>query len=92
MILIKNSIGYSINNENEHAILNGRVFFENNVMTINLLAYSKNGNYIGACSYNYINISDCTKVISRVPKSYISIIEKMLDEIVEFLIEKFNIK
>lgn len=92
MILIKNGTKYIINNQSENIKLEGQVTFNNEEININVQAFLINDQYIGACSYKYRSGGICNKVIGDCKHQYIHILEQMLENTLNFLIQKFNLQ
>ena len=91
MLLIKNNTNYIIKNQSENLNLEGTITFDGREMTITAQVFLFNDQHIGSCSYTYRRGGTCSKVIGNCNHQYISIIETLLEETLNFIIGEFKL-
>lgn len=91
MILIKNGTFYSVKNQTEQFKLEGRVFFDNQELKLDLVINNSDGAQIGTATYIYKNGGICSKSIADIQRTNISQVEQVLEETLSFILQRFDI-
>lgn len=91
MILIKNGTFYSVKNQTEQFKLEGRVFFDNQELKLDLVINNNDGAQIGTATYIYKNGGICSKSIADIQRTNISQVEQVLEETLSFILQRFDI-
>lgn len=91
MILIKKDTTYVIKSEQNQYSLEGQVYFEGGQMIVSAQCFINDTDYIGVCSYKYKSGGNCSKTIGDCKHEYITTIEYMLEQIINFLIQRFKL-